>query len=92
MLNDIFGSFDELASKFGLEKIKTMGDCYMAASGVPNPNPAHAEAAAGLSVYRALLLFLLALFSFHFSSYSRQIWRWECWSQLSQTKVRIMKS
>jgi methyl-accepting chemotaxis protein len=35
MLNDIFGKFDELAVQFKLEKIKTIGDCYMVVGGVP---------------------------------------------------------
>jgi len=34
MLNKIFSSFDELAEKFGLEKIKTIGDAYMVAGGL----------------------------------------------------------
>jgi adenylate cyclase len=34
MLNRIFSSFDELAEKFGLEKIKTIGDAYMVAGGL----------------------------------------------------------
>jgi len=39
MLNKIFSSFDELAEKYGLEKIKTIGDAYMAACGIPNAHP-----------------------------------------------------
>jgi len=39
MLNEVFSHFDELAEKYGIEKIKTIGDCYMAASGVPLPRP-----------------------------------------------------
>ena len=34
-LNRIFSGFDDLTEKYGVEKIKTMGDCYMAVSGVP---------------------------------------------------------
>jgi class 3 adenylate cyclase len=45
MLNDIFTRFDKISLKYGLEKIKTIGDCYMAASGIPNFRPDHAEAA-----------------------------------------------
>jgi class 3 adenylate cyclase/tetratricopeptide (TPR) repeat protein len=37
VLTDIFGRMDALSDKFGLEKIKTIGDCYMAASGLPVP-------------------------------------------------------
>jgi adenylate cyclase len=46
VLNGIYSEFDKIAEKYNLEKIKTMGDCYMAASGVPVPNKNHAEAAA----------------------------------------------
>ena len=42
MLNRIFSSFDELAEKYGLEKIKTIGDAYMCAGGLPLPNESHA--------------------------------------------------
>lgn len=44
MLNDIFSYFDMLVEKHGLEKIKTIGDCYMAAAGVPKPRTDHAIA------------------------------------------------
>jgi len=50
VLNTIFTAFDELASRFGLEKIKTIGDAYMAVAGVPEPNPYHAEAAAEMAL------------------------------------------
>ena len=46
MLDDLFGHFDTLAERHGLEKIKTIGDCYMAAAGVPVPRPDHARALA----------------------------------------------
>ncbi|MEZ5016127.1 MAG: adenylate/guanylate cyclase domain-containing protein [Flavipsychrobacter sp.] len=46
MLNDIFTVFDEIVEKNGLEKIKTIGDCYMAAAGAPNSMSNHAAAAA----------------------------------------------
>ncbi|MBI3375045.1 MAG: adenylate/guanylate cyclase domain-containing protein [Betaproteobacteria bacterium] len=39
MLNEVFSHFDGLAEKYDVEKIKTIGDCYMAASGVPRPRP-----------------------------------------------------
>ena len=41
-LNDIFTSFDRIVEQFGCERIKTMGDAYMAVSGVPEPTPEHA--------------------------------------------------
>ncbi len=37
-----FKGFDEITTKYGLEKIKTIGDSYMCASGLPVPNTAHA--------------------------------------------------
>ncbi len=50
MLNKIFSMFDLLAEKHGLEKIKTIGDEYMVAAGLPTPNPAHAEACANMAL------------------------------------------
>jgi class 3 adenylate cyclase len=50
LLNEIFSGFDLLALKHGLEKIKTMGDAYMAAGGIPLPRPDHAEATADLAL------------------------------------------
>ena len=43
-LNDLFSQFDDLAAKHGLEKIKTIGDAYMVAGGLPTPRPDHCEA------------------------------------------------
>src|ERR687886_722933 len=45
-LDQLFSRFDELAERHGLEKIKTIGDCYMVAAGVPTPRPDHARALA----------------------------------------------
>jgi adenylate cyclase len=45
-LDHLFSHFDELAEKHELEKIKTIGDCYMVASGVPTPRSDHARALA----------------------------------------------
>lgn len=50
MLNRIFSMFDQLAEKHGLEKIKTIGDEYMAASGLPMPRADHAEAMAEMAL------------------------------------------
>lgn len=41
-LNQLFSRFDERAVEMGVEKIKTIGDAYMAACGIPTPNPDHA--------------------------------------------------
>jgi len=46
LLDELFSSFDALAAKYGVEKIKTVGDAYMVVSGVPAPRPDHAQAAA----------------------------------------------
>ncbi|MDQ1267284.1 MAG: hypothetical protein QG635_2438 [Bacteroidota bacterium] len=46
LLNEIYTRFDKIAEKYGLEKIKTIGDCYMAAAGIPEPRADHAEMAA----------------------------------------------
>lgn len=43
MLDQLFGHFDTLAERYELEKIKTIGDCYMAAAGIPSPRPDHAR-------------------------------------------------
>jgi guanylate cyclase len=45
-LDHLFSHFDELADRYGLEKIKTIGDCYMVAAGVPAPRADHARALA----------------------------------------------
>jgi adenylate cyclase len=50
MLDQLFSQFDGLVERHGLEKIKTIGDCYMAAAGVPNPRPDHARSAALLAL------------------------------------------
>ena len=52
-LGNLFSRFDELADQYGVEKIKTIGDAYMAAAGLPDPRPDHAMAAVAFS--RALL-------------------------------------
>lgn len=49
-LSDVFSFLDHLTERHGLEKIKTIGDAYMAASGVPTPRADHTEAAADLAL------------------------------------------
>jgi class 3 adenylate cyclase len=44
-LNVCFTAFDNIMEKHGLEKIKTIGDAYLAVSGLPNKNEQHAECA-----------------------------------------------
>jgi len=57
VLNTIFSCFDDLADQYGLEKIKTMGDSYMLAGGIPLPRADHAAAVAemALAMQAALL-------------------------------------
>jgi adenylate cyclase len=43
MLNEIFGILDRLVEKHEIEKIKTIGDCYMVVGGVPKRNPLHCQ-------------------------------------------------
>ena len=50
ILNNLFSAFDALAEKLQLEKIKTIGDAYMVAGGLPEQNPAHAIAVAEMAV------------------------------------------
>lgn len=50
LLNQIFSDFDALAEKYGLEKIKTIGDAYMAAAGLPIRRPDHADAVARMAL------------------------------------------
>ncbi len=42
MINECFSAFDRITEKYGIEKIKTIGDAYMAAGGLPTPNQTHA--------------------------------------------------
>ncbi|HEY8856339.1 MAG TPA: adenylate/guanylate cyclase domain-containing protein [Rugosibacter sp.] len=49
-LNQIFSAFDELAGKYGLEKIKTIGDAYMIAGGLDNNCPDYAHAIADMAI------------------------------------------
>jgi adenylate cyclase len=49
-LNQIFSTFDRLAEKYGLEKIKTIGDAYMVVGGLPLPKIDHAEAIAEMAL------------------------------------------
>ena len=50
VLNDLFTRFDHIADHRGMEKIKTIGDCYMAAAGLPLVVPDHADRAAHMSL------------------------------------------
>jgi adenylate cyclase len=50
LLDRLFTSFDELVDRYEVEKIKTIGDCYMVAAGVPRQRPDHAHALARLAI------------------------------------------
>ncbi len=52
-LNDIFTNFDRIVDQFGAERLKTIGDAYMAVSGLPEANPDHAR-----NIARVALRFL----------------------------------
>lgn len=49
-LNDIFTAFDRIAEQFGCERIKTIGDAYLAVAGMPEPSPDHMRAVANCAV------------------------------------------
>ena len=50
MLNRVFSVFDQLAEKYSLEKIKTIGDAYMLVSGLNGPHPDQPEAVAEMAL------------------------------------------
>ncbi|WP_293354927.1 MULTISPECIES: adenylate/guanylate cyclase domain-containing protein [unclassified Microcoleus] len=50
LLNEIFSAFDELAERYGLEKIKTIGDAYMVVGGLPKVSDNHAESIAEMAI------------------------------------------
>ncbi len=50
MLNGLFCRFDEVAQQLHIEKIKTIGDCYMAVCGLPSPGAGHAERMAHMAL------------------------------------------
>jgi guanylate cyclase len=50
LLGRVFAVLDDLVERHGLEKIKTLGDGYLAVAGVPEPRPDHARAAAAMAL------------------------------------------
>ena len=50
LLNDAFSIFDDLADAYGVEKIKTIGDAYMVAAGIPTPREDHAVVIAEIAL------------------------------------------
>jgi adenylate cyclase len=67
LLNDLFSRFDELAMRHGLEKIKTIGDAYMAVAGAPEPTADHARRAVDMG------LEMLAIVAAHASEADRRL-------------------
>jgi adenylate cyclase len=50
LLNRVFSELDDMTEQRGLEKIKTIGDAYMVAAGLPEPRPDHAQALVGFAL------------------------------------------
>ncbi|MEA1903589.1 MAG: adenylate/guanylate cyclase domain-containing protein, partial [Actinomycetota bacterium] len=50
LLNELFTAFDQLADKYGVEKIKTIGDGYMVVAGAPSPMTDHCDVIARLAL------------------------------------------
>jgi len=50
LLNEVFSFFDSLLDKYGVEKIRTIGDSYMVASGLPRLRPDHAQALVRMAI------------------------------------------
>jgi adenylate cyclase len=50
LLNEVFSAFDELVGRYGLEKIRTIGDSYMVSAGAPIKRPDHAQAICALAL------------------------------------------
>jgi adenylate cyclase len=50
LLDKVFAGWDELAARHGVEKIKTIGDAYMVAGGLPSPREDHADAIADMAL------------------------------------------
>jgi class 3 adenylate cyclase len=59
LLDEIFSSFDAIAGDAGVEKIKTIGDCYMLVGGLPEPRVDHAKAvvAVAFAMLKAIDIF-----------------------------------
>lgn len=49
-LNDIYSAFDKIGEQFGCERIKTVGNSYVAVSGLPDPTPDHVNAVANSAI------------------------------------------
>ncbi|KIC15190.1 adenylate/guanylate cyclase domain-containing protein [Leisingera sp. ANG-Vp] len=60
-LNRIFSGFDEIAAELGVEKIKTIGDAYMVAAGVPDSRDDHAQVTVEMALRMLALIEELTL-------------------------------
>ncbi|CAN5469281.1 AAA family ATPase [soil metagenome] len=60
ILNTVFNHFDDLVERHGVEKIKTIGDAYMAVGGIPEPREDHAEVMVRLALDMQASIPLLA--------------------------------
>ncbi len=50
-MNDLYTAFDDMAARLGLEKLRTMGDSYVVAAGLPDPRSDHALAGAEMALW-----------------------------------------
>jgi adenylate cyclase len=50
ILNEVFSTFDDLVRRYGLEKIRTIGDSYMVAAGAPVARPDHLSAICAMAL------------------------------------------
>lgn len=55
-LHNCFSAFDQICEKYNIEKIKTIGDAYMAAGGLPSPNNTHAQDVVNAAIEMANLI------------------------------------
>lgn len=63
LLNTVFSSFDLLVDQYGMEKIKTIGDAYMAAGGLPVEKPGHEENMACMALEMVKVFYALPIVS-----------------------------
>lgn len=103
LLNRIFSSFDDLTERFGLEKVATIGDCYVAVSGLPTARPDHMSAAANMALamretlsehmvpgYGQLgMRFGLATGSVVAGVIGKRKFRWDLWGDTVNTASRM---
>jgi class 3 adenylate cyclase/pimeloyl-ACP methyl ester carboxylesterase len=103
ILDDIFSHFDHIVDEYGLDKIRVVGDEYMAAGGVSRPNPEHAKAMASAALDMAAYIEGLpaqgnAQFAFRFGlnlgpvtvgTVGRDYRRYDIWGDTVNTASRM---